>query len=266
MIEEITPAFSAALSRSIIHPTAKIAPDVEIGPWCVIGPNVEIDSGTVLASHVVIKKNTRIGKNNKIYQFTSLGEDPIHVDYKGEETWLKIGDNNIIRESSTLNRGTAQGGGQTVIGNNNYIMSYVHIGHDCKVGNNTFFVNNASLAGHVTVEDHVMLGAFVAVHQHCRIGAQTFISHASMITKDVMPYILVVGHDPKVVSLNVVGLRRRNFSEETIKNLKQAFKIIFRNTQPVAEVVAELEKILPQCPEINLFIEGFSTSKRGILR
>lgn len=266
MIEEIKSTFAPALSRAIIHPTAKIAPDVEIGPWCVIGPNVEIDSGTVLASHVVIKKNTRIGKNNKIYQFASLGEDPIHVDYKGEETWLIIGDNNIIRESSTLNRGTAQGKGKTVIGDNNFIMSYVHIGHDCTVGNNTFFVNNASLAGHVTIEDHVMLGAFVAVHQHCRIGAQTFISHAAMITKDVLPYILVVGHDPKVVSLNTVGLKRRNFSENTLKNLKQAFKIIFRQNNSVADVLTELEKLLPECPEINLLIEGFSKSTRGVLR
>jgi UDP-N-acetylglucosamine acyltransferase len=249
-----------------IHPTAKIAEDVSIGPWTVIGPNVEIGVGTQISSHVVIKENTKIGRNNKIYQFASLGEAPQHLGYKGENTWLEIGDNNLIREFSTLNRGTVHGGGATRVGNNNFIMTYVHVAHDCQIGNHTLFVNNASLAGHVHVEDYAMIGVFVGVHQFCRIGAHSFVSQAAMVTKDILPYLLVAGHDPVVSGLNIVGLRRRGVNSETIHNLRQAYNVIFRQGLTVKQAVIKLRSMLEVCPEIGLFIEGIENSTRGVLR
>lgn len=253
-------------NRAIIHPTAKIAEDVSVGPWTIIGPHVEIGAGSEIGSHVIIKQHTKIGCNNKIYPYASLGEDPLHLAYKGEETWLIIGDNNVIREFSTLNRGTVPGGGATRIGNNNLIMSYVHIAHDCKIGNNTQFVNNASLAGHVHIEDYVIVGLFVGIHQYCSVGAHSFVSQAAMVTKDILPYILVAGHDPSVSGLNVVGLKRRGFNDETINHLREAYNIIFRRNLTVKEALVQLEAMLAICPEVNLFIEGLQNSKRGVIR
>lgn len=252
--------------RTQIHPTAKIAEGVEIGPWSVIGPNVEIGTGTIIGPHVVIKEYTKIGCYNKIHQFVSLGESPQHTGYKGEPTWLEIGDNNIIREFTTINRGTVPGGGVTRIGNNNFIMCYVHIAHDCQIGNDTIFVNNASLAGHVHVEHYAMIGVFVGVHQHCRIGAYSFVTQAAMADKDVLPYLLVAGHNPVVSGLNLVGLRRRGFNAETIRNLKQAYNIIFRKNLTVEQALSELQQMLSVCPEVALFIEGLENSTRGVLR
>lgn len=253
-------------THAIIHPTAKIAGDVEIGPWSLVGANVEIGAGTQIGPHVVIKENTKIGRNNKIYQFASLGEAPQHTGYKKEETRLEIGDNNIIREFSTLNRGTGQGGGVTRIGNNNFIMCYVHIAHDCQVGNNIIFVNNASLAGHVHVEDYAMVGVFVGVHQFCRVGAHSFISHAAMVAKDVLPYVLVSGNVPTVSGLNVVGLKRRGFASDTIRKLRDAYNVIYRRGLTVVQAIEELQCNVVDCPEIKLFIDGLQNSTRGVIR
>lgn len=253
-------------NRAIIDPTANIAEDVEIGPWSIIGPHVEIGAGTKIASHVVIKKHTKIGCNNNIHQFVSLGEDPQHVGYKGEPTRLEIGDNNIIREFSTLNRGTVQGGGTTRIGNNNFIMCYVHIAHDCQIGNHTIFVNNASAAGHVHVDDYAMIGVFVGIHQYCKVGAYTFVTHAAMVSKDVLPYLLVAGQDPVVSGLNLVGLKRRGFSEETINKLRQAYNVIFRQGLTVKQALVALQAMVNDCPEVQLFIDGLQNSTRGVIR
>jgi UDP-N-acetylglucosamine acyltransferase len=260
------PVRSLVDERAIVHPTAKIADNVEIGPWTIIGPYVEIGAGTKIGPHVVIKEYTKIGCNNQIYQYVSLGESPQHVGYKGEATRLEIGDNNIIREFSTLNRGTVQGGGVTRIGNHNFIMCYVHIAHDCQIGNNTIFVNNASLAGHVHVEDYTMIGVFVGVHQFCTVGAHSFVSHAAMVGKDVLPYIMVRGHDPVVSGVNIIGLKRRGFSEDTIRGLRRAYNIIFRQNLTVKEAIDELQLMLTECPAVELFIKGLQNSKRGVLR
>ncbi len=251
--------------RAIIHPTAKIAENVSIGPWSVIGPQVEIGSGTTIGPHVVIKGHTIIGKNNKIYQFASIGEDPQHTNYMGEETTLRIGDSNIIREFCTINRGTLQGGGVTSIGNQNFLMAYVHVAHDCKVGNDTIFVNNASVAGHVTVEDYATIGAFVGIHQFCNIGPYSFIT-AAMIGKDVPPYVIVTGNAASVCGLNTVGLKRRGFSTETITILRRAYHVLFRQGLNIKQAVEELEKMVVDCPEVQLFIDAINNSNRGLVR
>lgn len=251
--------------RAIIDSSAKIDEDVSIGPWTFVGPQVEIGSGTVIGPHVVIKGHTKIGQNNKIYQYASLGEDPQHVNYKGEETWLEIGDSNVIREFCTLNRGTVQGGGVTSIGNGNFLMAYVHIAHDCKVSDHTIFVNNASLAGHVKVEQHATIGGFVGIHQFCNIGAYSFIT-AAMVGKDVPPYVIVTGNTAEVCGLNTVGLKRRGFSTDTITMLRRAYNILFRQGLNVKQALIELEKMVLECPEVKLFIDAVNNSSRGLVR
>jgi UDP-N-acetylglucosamine acyltransferase len=249
---------------AIIDPTAKIADNVHVGPYSVIGADVEIGEGTWIGPHVVIKGPTKIGRNNKIHQFASVGEDPQDLKYKGEKTRLEIGDNNVIREFCTLNRGTVQDKGVTRIGNNNLFMSYVHIAHDCVVGNDTVFANNASLAGHVTVEDHVILGGFSGVFQFCRVGAHSFIATNSVVIKDVPPYVKVSGHYAKPFGLNTVGLQRRGFGDEIMRQLRQAYKIIYRNGLTVADAISELRKL--QVPELLPLIEFIETSNAGIVR
>ncbi|QLH43590.1 MAG: acyl-ACP--UDP-N-acetylglucosamine O-acyltransferase [Coxiellaceae bacterium] len=253
-------------NQAIIDPSAKIADGVVIGPWSIIGPNVEIGAGTWIGPHVVIKSNTRIGNNNKIYQFASVGEDPQHLGYKGEPTRLEIGNNNLIREFTTINRGTVQGHGVTRIGNNNLFMSYVHVAHDCNIGNNTIFVNNASLAGHVTVDDYAYIGGFVGVHQFCSIGAYSFLSKAALVGKDVLPYVIVSDNLATVHGLNLVGLKRNGFSIEAIRKLRNAYNIIYRRGLTVPEAIGELEKMVLDCPEIQRLIDALRRATRGIIR
>lgn len=252
--------------RAIIHPSAKIAEEVEIGPWTHIGPNVEIGKATSIGSHVVIQENTKIGEHNTIYSFSSLGGDPQHKDYTGEETFLEIGDHNIIREFCTISRGTPQGGGITRIANNNFLMAYVHIAHDCVIGSETIFVNNASLAGHVKVGNFVTIGAFVGVHQFCCVGAYSFVSRAALVAKDILPYLLVVNNPTVVRGLNKVGLKRHGFTAQTLENLQQAYKLIFKSKLLVTDAISELQKMLVICPEVKLLIDGLSDSARGIVR
>lgn len=251
--------------RAIIDPTAKIASGVSIGPWSIVGANVEIGEGTTVGPHVVIKENTIIGRNNKIYQFASLGEEPQHLNYHGEKTYLKIGDRNTIREFCTFNRATVQGGGETTIGDDNFFMAYVHVAHDCKVGNRTIFVNNASLAGHVVVEDFATIGAFVGIHQFCKIGAYSFIT-AAMVGKDVPPYVIVTGNTAAVCGLNSVGLKRSGFTSETITILRRAYKVLFTQGLNVKEALVELEKMVLECPEVQRFIDAMNSSNRGLVR
>ncbi len=255
--------------RAVIDTGAKIAENVTIGPFSVIGSEVEIDSGTWIGSHVVIKGPTRIGRDNKIFQFASLGDDPQDVKYHGERTLLDIGDRNTFREFCTINRGTEHGGGVTRIENDNLFLAYTHVAHDCHIHNHTIFANNASLAGHVEVEDYVVLGGFSAIYQFCRLGKHSFLSGASLVMKDVLPFVKVaVSKDTyaKPFGLNSVGLRRRGFSSETIQFLKQGYRIIYRDGLTVEEAIPKLQEMVSDCPEIALYITFLQRSIHGILR
>ena len=249
---------------AIIDPSVKIGCDVEIGAYTHIGQDVEIGDGTFIGPHVVIGEHTRIGRENKIFQFASVGEIPQDLKFKGETTYLEIGDHNVIREFCTLNRGTIQDKGLTKIGNHNLLMAYVHIAHDCMIGNHTVFANNASLAGHVIVEDHVILSGFAGVFQFCRVGAYGFAATNAVIIKDVPPFVKVSGYYAKPFGLNTVGLQRHGFSEEVISELRRAYKIIYRNGLTLTNAIQELQKLSSQ--EIKRLVQFIETSQAGIIR
>lgn len=256
----------------MIHPTAiidssaVIADDVKIGPYTVIGPNVEIGAGCEIASHVVINGPTRIGRNNRIFQFASIGEEPQDKKFHGEDTWLEIGDNNLIRESVTINRGTVQGGGLTRVGSNNWIMAYVHIAHDCLIGNDNIFANNASLAGHVLVDDCVILGGFTLVSQFNYLGSYSFSAMGSVISRNVPPYVLVSGHMAKPVGVNVEGLKRRQFSETQIRNIRQAYKYLYRSGLRMEEAEQRVGNIEQEADELVILTEFLKKQEGGIIR
>lgn len=252
--------------KAIVDKSAIIADNVVISPFSIIGANVEIGEGTWVGPHVVINGPTKIGKNNKIFQFSSIGEAPQDKKYNGEPTRLEIGDDNVFRECTTISRGTPAGGGLTRIGNNNLFMAYVHIAHDCTVKNNTTFSNNASLAGHVTVDDHANLGGFVGVHQFCNIGSHAFCAGASVILKDVLPFIMVSGHPAQVYGLNVEGLKRRQFTPDEILVLKRAYKVLYRQGMVLDDAIAKMEEMIPECSHIQTLIEAIRKSERGIVR
>ncbi|MBD3633795.1 MAG: acyl-ACP--UDP-N-acetylglucosamine O-acyltransferase [Methylophaga sp.] len=251
---------------AIIDPSAVIADDVKIGPFTVIGPKVEIGPGCEIMSHVVINGPTRIGKNNRIFQFASIGEEPQDKKFHGEDTWLEIGDNNLIRESVTINRGTVGGGGVTRIGNNNWIMAYVHIAHDCIVGNDNIFANNASLAGHVLIDDHVILGGFTLVSQFNYLGSHSFSAMGSVISRNVPPYVLVSGHMAKPVGVNVEGLRRRKFSDSQIRNIRQAYKYLYRSGLRMEEAEQKLQSIEQEDKELEILFAFLDKQEGGIIR
>lgn len=253
-------------STAIIDPTVQLGKNVSVGPYSVIGPEVVIGDNTVVGPHVVITGPTTIGKNNHFFQFASIGGDPQDKKFSGELTRLEIGNDNIFRECVTISRGTVQGGGFTRIGHSNLLMAYVHIAHDCMVGNEVTFANNASLAGHVKVNDFATLGGFVGVHQFTEIGAYAFCAGGSMITKDVPPYFMVAGYPPEPHGLNVVGLKRRDFSEQKLSVLKQAYKILYRQGLTLQEAIAEMEPLVKEVPEVDLLIEFIGRSERGIIR
>ncbi len=252
--------------NAIIDPTAKLAKNVHVGPWTLIGPGVEIDEGTWVASHVVIRGPTRIGRDNKIFQFATIGEDSPDKKYAGEKTRLEIGDRNTFRECCTVHRGTLQGGGVTKIGNDNLFMAYTHVAHDCTVGNEVVFSNNASVAGHVRVEDFACLGGMVGVHQFCAIGAHSFAAGGAIITKDVPPFVMVSGYPAEAHGLNTVGLERRGFSAPSISALKLAYKIVFRQSVTLQDAIVELKAMVTEHPEMNTLIDFLSRSTRGIVR
>ncbi|MBN9229838.1 MAG: acyl-ACP--UDP-N-acetylglucosamine O-acyltransferase [Legionella sp.] len=252
--------------RAIIHPQAKIAANVTISPGAVIGADVEIGENTWIGPYAVIEGPTKIGKNNKIFQFASLGNAPQDITYKGEPTWLEIGDNNIIREYCMISRGTAKSAGITRIGNDNFLMAYSHIGHDCILGNNIIIINYGALSGHVTVQDYAIIGGYAAIHQFCHIGAYAFIARATYVTKDVLPYVMIAGYTSSVYGINTVGLRRRGFSSEAISGLRRAYKVIFRKGYTVQQSVAELEIMQGECPEVIPMIDMLNQSTRGIVR
>ncbi|MCX4188603.1 acyl-ACP--UDP-N-acetylglucosamine O-acyltransferase [Methylophaga sp. OBS4] len=256
----------------MIHPTAiidasaVIADDVSIGPFTIIGADVEIDAGCEIGSHVVIKGPTKIGKNNRIFQFASIGEEPQDKKYKGEATLLEIGDNNLIRESVTINRGTVQGGGITKVGSDNWIMAYVHIAHDCIIGNDNIFANNASLAGHVIIDDFVILGGFTLVSQFNYLGSYSFSAMGSVISRNVPPYVLVSGHMAKPVGINVEGLRRRQFTDTQIKNIRKAYKYIYRSGLRLEEARQNLGAIKQDAGELDMLTAFLGKQEGGIIR
>lgn len=253
-----------------IHPTAivsekaKIGANVEIGPFSIIEEDVEIGDGTVISSNVRIKQFSKIGKNCQIYEGCVIGGFPQHLGFKGEKTYVEIGDNTTLREYCTVNRGTSFDDGITKIGNNCYLMAYVHIAHDCKVGDNTILANCVTLAGHVRIGSYVFVGGLTPIHQFCRIGDYAMVGGASAVDKDVPPYTRASKNHVMLYGLNLVGLKRRGFSTEQIKLLKEAYRLLFRTSKTISEGLQEVEKNLPKTPEIENLINFVKTSKRGI--
>jgi UDP-N-acetylglucosamine acyltransferase len=253
-------------ATAIIDASAELDSSVEVGPYSVIGPNVKIDAGTRIAGHVIINGPSIIGKNNHIFQYSSLGEEPQDKKYKGEPTLLEIGDNNTIREFCTFNRGTVQDKGTTKIGNDNWIMAYVHLAHDCQIGNHTIFANNASLAGHVDVHDYAILGGFTLIHQFCKIGSHVITAVGSVVFKDIPPYVTAAGYDAKPHGINSEGLKRRGYSAESILQIKRAYKTLYRNGLTLDEAKVELATMQETTPEIGLLTDFLNISTRGIVR
>lgn len=257
---------SAIHPTAIIHPNAKLADDVAVGAYSVIGEHVEIGAGTTVASHVVIEGNTRIGKNNRIFQFSSLGGIPQDKKYAGEPMRLEIGDNNMIRECCTFNIGTVQDTGVTRIGNNNWVMAYVHVAHDCQVGNGIVLANSVQLAGHVHVDDYAILGAFVGAHQFCKVGAHVMVGAGSLLFQDLPPYVTVGGNPAAPHGINSEGLKRRGFSSATIMAIKRAYKTLYRSGLPLEQAKEEIDAQTAEHPELKLFTEFLARSTRGIIR
>ncbi|MGX5173403.1 acyl-ACP--UDP-N-acetylglucosamine O-acyltransferase [Aliikangiella sp. IMCC44653] len=249
---------------AIIHPSAKLGKDVSVGPFSIIDEHVEIDSGTVVGPHVVINGHTKIGKNNQFYQFSSIGEANQDKKYAGEPTRTVIGDNNIIRESCTIHRGTIQDRAETTIGNDNLIMAYTHVAHDCVLGNNIIIANSSNLAGHVVVGDWAILGGFSGVHQFVHIGAHAFVGIKSAVTQDILPFVLFAASSPRAI--NAEGLKRRGFSKQDITQIRRAFKVIYRQGLKIDEAIAELAEAAEQCASVQLMVDFVKNSQRGIAR
>ncbi|MCU7835854.1 MAG: acyl-ACP--UDP-N-acetylglucosamine O-acyltransferase [gamma proteobacterium symbiont of Taylorina sp.] len=261
------------LNHTLIHPTAIIDPsaeladDVEVGAYSIIGAKVKIDSANKIASHVVINGSTHIGKGNTFYQFGSIGEAPQDKKYQGEDTLLEIGDRNVIREFTTLNRGTVQDRGATSLGDDNLIMAYVHIAHDCVLGNQIILSNNVALAGHVNIHSGAILGGYSLIHQFCTIGSYCFTAMNSVISKDIPPYVMVSGHMAKPHGLNTEGLKRQGFSAEAIKSIKLAYKALYRSNLTLEDAITEVSELETNCPELSIMIDFLNNNvNRGIIR
>ncbi len=250
-----------------VDASAKLAADVEVGPWTYIGPGVEIGAGTRIGSHCIIKGPTRIGRNNRVFSFCSIGEDPQDKKFSGVgESRLEIGDGNTMREYCSINRGTPQGGGVTRLGDDNWLMAYCHIAHDCKVGNHTVFANNATLAGHVEIHDFVILGGFTGVHQFCRMGESSFSAIAAAVVRDVPPYVIVDGNQAAPRSINREGLKRRGFSPESIAALKRAYRALYRQGNSLEDALKLLDAESAAFPEVARLLDFVRNSVRGIVR
>lgn len=253
-------------ATAIVDPAARIGHNVEIGPYAIVGPNVEIGDNTTVGPHTVITGHTRIGRDNRVFQFCSLGEVPQDKKYAGEPTRLEIGDRNVIREFCTFNLGTVQDCGVTRIGDDNWIMAYVHIAHDCQVGNKTTFANNSQLAGHVTIEDWAILGGFTGVHQFCRVGAHVMTAVGSVILQDVPPYLMAAGNTAQPYGINVEGLKRRGFSADALLALKRAYRTLYKSGLLLEEAKAKLKEDAKTQPDVQRFVDFLEVSKRGIIR
>jgi UDP-N-acetylglucosamine acyltransferase len=253
-------------STAIVDPKAELAANVKIGPYSIIGENVFIGSGTVIGSHVVIDPYVTIGPDCKIFQYAAIGAPPQSLKFKGEKTYVKIGRGCIIREFVTIHRGTGFGGGITEIGEENFLMAYTHIAHDCKIGRKVVMANNATLAGHIIIGDHATVGGLVAIHQFVRIGDYAFIGGKAGVPKDIPPYVIAAGDRAKLHGLNLVGLKRQGMSPKTLSSLKKTYRIFFRIGLTVNEAVERVRAEVEQIPEVVKFIEFIKTSERGVTR
>jgi len=251
---------------AIVDPRARLADDVRIGAYSIVGPDVEIGAGTTIAEHVVVEGPTHIGKNNRFFPFSSIGAAPQDKKYAGEPTTLEIGDGNTIREFCTFNRGTSQDAGATRLGNENWIMAYVHLAHDCQVGNHTIFANNAQLAGHVHVGDHAILGGFTVVHQFVHIGTHAITAMGSILLQDLPPYVTAAGNTARPFGINSEGLKRRGFSPEAIARIKAAYKTLYKSGLSLTDAKVELSALAPQAPELLPLVAFLQRSGRGIIR
>jgi UDP-N-acetylglucosamine acyltransferase len=251
---------------AIIHPGAVVAADVQVGPYAIIGEHVAIGPGCWVGPHAVIEGWTEIGRDNRIFQFASVGAIPQDLKFRGEQSWLRIGDRNTIREFVTMHRGTADGGGETVVGHDNLFMAYAHVAHDCRVGNRVILANGATLAGHVQVDDHAILGGLSAAHQFTRIGCHVMVSGGAMVAQDIPPYTIAQGDRARTIGLNLIGLQRRGFSEETIRGIKRAYKMIFRSGMRLEDALDKVAAEVESSPELQGFTEFIRNSERGIAR
>lgn len=251
---------------AIIDPKAVIDEDVSIGPFCIVGEGVKLKKGARLMSNVIIEGNTEIGEGCQIYPFASIGLPPQDVKYKGEKTGVRIGNNNIIREYASIHRASVGGDGMTAVGDNNFLMAYVHIAHDCRIGNNVVIANSAGLAGHVVIEDYAVIGGIVGVHQFTRIGAYAMVGAFSGIGQDIPPYTIASGPRAKLFGLNSVGLKRNGFPDSTINELKKAYKILFREKLTLKEALKKVQKDFPDSKEIRYLVEFIEKNKRGVCR
>jgi UDP-N-acetylglucosamine acyltransferase len=252
--------------HAVVSPQAELAPDVQVGPFSVIGPGVRIGARTRVGPHVVICGPTTIGADNQFFQFSSIGDAPQDKKYRGEPTRLEIGDRNVVRESCTINRGTAHDQGVTRIGDDNLLMAYSHVAHDCQLGSRIVMANCATLGGHVQLGDWVVMGGLAAVHQHCKIGAHAFLANNAAVTRDVPPYVMAVGQPAKPHSVNSEGLKRRDFSAAQIRNIREAYRTLYRRDLPLAEALAELKARALEQPEIRVFVEFIDASSRSLVR
>jgi len=253
-------------ATAIVDPAARIGANVSIGAYSVIGAGVEIGDGTTIGPHVVIEGTTRIGRDNRIFQFASIGAIPQDKKFGGEDSQLIIGDRNVIREFVTLNRGTAEGGGATRIGNDNWIMAYAHVAHDCTVGNHTVFSNNATLAGHVTVGDYAILSGFAGIHQFCRIGAHAFIGMGCLVNGDVPPFVMVAADYGRPRGINSEGLKRRGFDADRIAAIKRAYRTLYLGNRSQAEAHAELAAIAADSKDVAVMLDFIEASERPLVR
>ena len=253
-------------NKSLVHESALIADNVSIGAYAIIGKNVSIGEGTIIKEHAVIRDNTSIGKNNTVYQFSTIGEEPQDLKFNKEDSTCTIGDNNTIREYCSIHRGTKDGISDTMIGNNNLLMAYTHIAHDCILEDNCILSNAASLAGHVKLDSNVSLGGFTLVHQFCHIGKYAFSGLGTVISQDVTPYTLIAGNHAKAYKINSEGLKRKKFDTTTIKDLERCFKIFIKSSKPLEERLAIFKDLNITCPHVNSFVDFVLHSKRGITR
>jgi UDP-N-acetylglucosamine acyltransferase len=251
---------------AIVHPDARLAADVDVGPYAVIGDEVEIGGGTSIGAHAVIQGPTRIGRNNRIFHFVSLGEIPQDKKYQGERTALEIGDGNTIREFCTFNRGTVQDAGVTRVGNDNWIMAYVHLAHDCQIGSHTVFANNAQLAGHVHVGDHAILGGFTVVHQYVHIGALAITAMGTIVLQSIPPFVTAAGNTAKPYGINAEGLKRRGFSAEAIAQIKRAYKSLYRSGLTLEQARRDIASQVAECAALATLVEFLDQPSRAIIR
>ena len=252
--------------RAIIDPSARLGSNVSIGPWTIIGAEVEVGDECVIASHVVLKGPTRLGRRNRIFQFSSIGEDTSDVSYRGEPTTLEVGDDNVFREGVTVHRGTLKDQGRTVIGNQCLLMPYVHVAHDCVLGDHVILANYAAVSGHVRVGDHANFGGFAGVAQYRSVGAHAHLAAMSLVIKDVPDYVTVAGNPAEAAGPNIEGLRRRGFSDRTVRHIRDAYRVVFRSGLTAEEACERLAPVAAQVPELRPFVDAVRNSRWGIVR